>query len=157
MDTAISILDLVFSALNIGVVLFLGLVVGRVPISLYRGINELAGYIQRAVPPSDATFNIFIENRGYAEKSFSTVVTDKGDFLFGWFRKVPPQSVTMIPLDKNYLPTLRKAREIYVVGGLRRKKKEKGRKQVDRWQRVKIIKERELRELLDEYDQKTRG
>ena len=156
---AISILDLVLSAFNIIVVCLLGFVVGRVQISLYRGMNELAGYIRLAVPlpNSDAVFNIIIENRGYTEQRFNIIRTDKGELLDGVLEKVKPQSVVIIPLNNKYLPVLRRAKEIYLLNGLRRKKGIKSNNNLDQWQSVKIIKEKEIKEALMEYDKKAKS
>ena len=150
---AISILDLVLSAFNIIVVCLLGFVVGRVQISLYRGMNELAGYIRLNPEYSGMVVDIVIENRGYADQSFNLIKTDKNEILYKGFLKMKPKSMEILTLGEydQFLPVLKKAKEIDLLNGLRKNRK------TEEPYRYKIITEEKLNAFLVKCEKKAKN
>ena len=126
-----------------------GCIAGRVQLSLIYGIKSLAGYLQQN--KHTGLIEIVIENRGYAEKHLNFVRTDEKSHLWGGGLKMKPLSVEVIHIGLNHFKFLREAKEIYLTNGMRRKKKKKGKNDIDQFYEVKIIEEDEIKNMLMEY------
>ena len=103
--------------------------------------------------PKKMAFEIVIENRGYAEQSFNFIKTDKGNMLWGGRKILKPRSVTVLPLEFDPLPNIKTAEKIYILTGMRRKKKQKKWKnEIDKWEHVEIVNQTEIQEFLKSYN-----
>ena len=152
------ILPSVLEVANIVVVVLISSVLGREKISLYRGLNELAGYIHLNIEHPDIPIEIVVENRGYAEQSFNFIQNDKGEMLWCGRKTMPPRTVAVFSALNDPLPKIKRAKQIYLLTGMRRKKKEKKYKnEIDKWEHVEIISEKKIQEFLSDNYRKTPG